>query len=192
MSQMWTKLTSYFSRTKDNKLNDEPLFVFEDIEIDDDSSLLGKIKVTVTESVEVKTSYKSFFLTLAIGFMFICLSLIFLPLVAISPQKFLLLFSIGSIITISSFIFIYGTFEYLKMLFNKQRFIFTTIYILSLLLGVYATFVKDTYLLSLISVIIQFVTMIIFILSFIPGGRTGISFILSMLYSPISKLLGNK
>ncbi len=189
---MWTKLTSYFSRTKDNKLNDEPLFVFEDIEIDDDSSLLGKIKVTVTESVEVKTSYKSFFLTLAIGFMFICLSLIFLPLVAISPQKFLLLFSIGSIITISSFIFIYGTFEYLKMLFNKQRFIFTTIYILSLLLGVYATFVKDTYLLSLISVIIQFVTMIIFILSFIPGGRTGISFILSMLYSPISKLLGNK
>ena len=33
------------------------------------------------------------------------------------------------------------------------------------------------------------ITLVIFILSFIPGGRTGISFIISMLVSPLKSLL---
>ena len=144
---LFGNITSIFSKDKPKHRN---LFGDDDIEIGDNSSLLGKIKSNFTETIEIQTSYKSFFIVLSIGLIFIFLSLIFLPLVAISPQRFLTLFSLGSMIIVSSFIFIYGTSEYIKMLFNRERFLFTLVYICSLLLGIYSAYVKNLYLLSLI------------------------------------------
>ena len=182
---LFGNITSIFSKDKPKHIN---LFGEDDIETGDNSSLLGKIKSNFTETIEIQTSYKSFFVVLSIGLIFIFLSLIFLPLVAISPQRFLTLFSLGSMIIISSFIFIYGTSEYIKMLCNRERFIFTFVYVCSLLLGIYSAYVKNLYLLSLISVLIQVITLIIFTLSFIPGGKSGISFILTMISSPIKNV----
>jgi hypothetical protein len=180
---IWGNINSYFSSKPKQSTT-----LFEDIEAGDSSSLLGKIKNNFQETVEVQTSYKSFFITLLIGLAFIFLSLLFLPLIVLTPQKFLVLFSIGSFIIISSFIFIHGTSEYFKMLFNKERCIFTVVYILSIIAGLYSAYFMNNYLLSLLSAGCQFITLIIFVLSFIPGGRAGISFILSMLMSPLKGL----
>jgi hypothetical protein len=150
----------------------------------DQATLLGKIKNNFQEVIEVKTSYKSFFIVFFIGLFFILLSMLFLPLIAFSPQKFLSLFSLGSLIIILSFIFMYGTTEYFNMLFKRERLIYSFVYFLALTLGIYSAYVKDSYILSLVSVALQFITVIIFCLSFIPGGSTGISFILSILKSP--------
>jgi hypothetical protein len=182
---VWGNITNYFAPSKP-----EPS-LFDDIEAGDGSSLLGKIKNNFQETVEVETSYKSFFITLAIGLAFIFFSLLFLPFLALNPQKFLMLFSIGSFIIISSFIFIHGTSEYLKMLFNKERRIFSLVYIISIIAGFYSAYIQNNYILSLVSACAQFVMLIIFVLSFIPGGRAGISVILGLLMSPIRSLWKN-
>ena len=135
----------------------------------------------------MQTSYKTFFFVLAVGIVFIMLSFVFLPFVAINPQKFLSLFSIGSIIILSSFIFIYGTSEFLLMLFKCERIVFTLLYLGSLLLGIYSAFIKDLYILSLISVLCQFLTLVFFLLTLIPGGSSGISFIIEMMRSLLRK-----
>jgi hypothetical protein len=191
---LWLNVGNLFSsKTITNNLP-ELNFKFnsgnEDLEAgdNDNASLLSKVKSNIKDTIEVQTSYKSFFITLAIGLVFIFLSLIFLPLVAISPYKFLFLFSTGSVIIVASFIFIYGTSEYFQMLFSKERFIFTIFYIVSILLGIYSGFIKEYYILSLICVLVQMTTLIIFVLSFIPGGKSGITFILNMLATPIKNL----
>ncbi len=164
----------------------------EDIEAGDNSNLLGKITSNITNTFEVQTNYKAFFIVLAVGIIFLIFSLMSLPFMILFPQKFLSLFSIGSIVTLSSFIFIYGTVKYLKMLFEKSRLPYTIAYIVSLFLGFYFAFIKEYFLYSIICAVVQMITLVIFSLSFVPGGNTGITFILELLVKPIKKLFNKE
>jgi len=166
----------------------------DDIEAGDSSSMLQKISKNVKESIEVEPSYKTFFMVFAVGIFFVLFSLMFLPFLVISPQKFLSFFSIGSFVIIFSFIFIHGTSAYLKILFWSDRTLYTLLYLLSLTLGLYFAYFKGYYLISLLSAIVQVVMLIVFILTFIPGGRSGIGFIYNMFRGTLKalwdKLLG--
>lgn len=148
----------------------------------------GKIKRNFMKAIEVEKSYSVFFIILAVGIGLICLSMLFLPMAWLSPRKFVSFFSLGSFVTLISFIFIYGTSAYLEMLFSKTRAMFSILFILSIFLGVYFTFNETYYLISLICAVIQLITLIVFTLSFIPGGRYGISIITSMLMSPVNSV----
>lgn len=198
---MFSNFTKLFGNSKTQNTYDDNLDNIiiktnanEDIEAGDNSGMLNKLKLNVSESIEVEKSYKSFFITIAIGFGFLALSVIFLPFVILQPQKFLSMFSIGSIFILGSFIFIHGTKEYFMMLFDTKRKWFTIAYLISLLLGFYYAFIKGYFLISLICTGIQLITLVIFTLSFIPGGNSGISMILTLLQSPalnmISKFKG--
>jgi hypothetical protein len=178
----WLDVKSLFSSPHAN----------EDIEAGDNTNLLGKIASNFTNTVEVQTNYKAFFIVLAAGIIFLVLSLMTLPLVVLFPQKFVSMFSIGSVITLSSFIFIYGTSKFFKMLFDKSRIYYTIAYIVSLVLGFYFAFIKEYFLYSLICAVIQMVTLVIFSLSFVPGGSTGITFILELLKKPIKSLFSKE
>jgi len=152
-------------------------------------SMLNKFTKNIQSKIEVERNYMMFFLILAIGIAFIFFSLFFLPFVLITPQKFVSFFSIGSIITLSSFIFIYGTSGYCAMLFSYERRLFSVIYITSVLVGFYYAFIQEFYLISLICAILQMITLIIFTLSFIPGGEGGISFVTGFLRMPFDNLM---
>jgi len=112
----------------------------------------------------------------------------FLPAAFLFPQKFVSLFSLGSLVILTSFIFIYGTAGYFELLFSRSRITFTLLFISSIFVGLYFAFFKSYYIISLICAMIQLVTLIIFTLSFIPGGQTGISFMLSMMKAPFASL----
>jgi hypothetical protein len=178
----WLDVKSFFSGPTAN----------EDIEAGDQTNLLGKITSNFTNTLEVQTNYKAFFIVLGVGIIFLIFSLMSLPFVVLFPQKFLSLFSIGSVITLSSFIFIYGTAKYIKMLFEKSRLPYTIAYIVSIVLGVYFAFIKEYFLYSLICAVVQMITLVIFCLTFIPGGSTGITFILELLKKPIKKLFNKE
>jgi hypothetical protein len=151
---------------------------------------IDKVKLNLKGAFEVEKSYTLFFVFIAVGIGLIFLSLVFLPIAWISPQKFVSLFSLGSLVTLISFVFIYGTSSYLEMLFTKSRAVFSILFILSIFLGIYFCFFNSTYyLVSLICAIVQLITLIIFTLSFIPGGRMGISFITSTLMSPVNSIM---
>lgn len=139
--------------------------------------------------MEVEPSYSLFFIVLATGMLFIFISFIFLPFIALSPQKFVSFFSIGSLISLSSFIFIYGTLDFIKRLFDSIRIHYTLMYLVSILMGLYFSYWQCSYLLSLLSAGVQAVMLVIFILTFIPGGQGGISIIKSILYTPVQALI---
>ena len=149
----------------------------------DESNLKNK----VLDIIEVEKSYTWFFVLIAFGGFFIFLSLLFLPIVIISPQKFVSLFSLGTLMIILSFIFIYGTKEYFNRLFATTRVLFTLLYLCSIVLGIYFSFVDSWFIISHICAVFQFITLIVFVLSFVPGGELGIKFIWSSLKSLVVK-----
>ncbi len=151
-------------------------------------SLINRISNTILNAIEVEKSYKYFLVLLIIGISITFFSLFFLPMVIISPTKFVSLFSLGSIIILTSFIFVYGTKEYILMLFSKERYFYSLIFITSLIVGVYFAIINPYFIICLVCAIIQFVTLIIFTLSFIPGGGMGISFLTNLILSPFKKL----
>lgn len=143
-------------------------------------SILKKVE----ENLEVERSFKTFGIMVAIGLTLLCLSLMFLPVVIISPSKFVMCFSLGSLIILSSFIFVYGTKAYVEKLFAKNRFTFSILFLLSIILGLYFSFAGN-YFISILLAVFQLITLIVFTLTFLPGGSTGISFIGTMLMTPV-------
>jgi len=187
-----TALLNYF---KTLNLDNKPTIINlmdDDLEVNDHTSMINKVKNNITSSLEVDTNYTTFFIIFSIGLLILIFSFLFMPMVILFPQKFVSLFSIGSIVLLSSFIFIYGTNKYLGMLFEGKRWIYTIIYLSSIAVGFYYSFYNSNYLFCLISAVIQVIMLIIFVLSFIPGGESGISFILNglnfMLRGLFSKL----
>ena len=116
------------------------------------------------------------------------LSFLFLPMILIAPKKFVSLFSMGSLITIFSFIFYYGTYDFLLMLFNKDRRWFTSGFLISVGIGVYFSFYPTYMIISIICSGFQMIVMFMFILSFIPGGKAGIDFMINIILSPFKKI----
>jgi len=150
---------------------------------DQNMGIAEKMKKCVKDFFEVEKSYKLFFIVLLTGLALILLSLMFLPIAWLSPHKFVSLFSLGSLVTLFSFIFIYGTSEYFQILFSKNRALFTILFLFSILLGIYFAFNKTYYIISLVCAVVQMITLVVFTLSFIPGGGMGINFMKNMLFS---------
>ncbi len=174
---MTESILSFFKSTKpaeNNILN----FMDEDPEANDQTSMITSVKNNIKNSIEVEKNYTSFFIIFAVGLIFLMISFIFLPMIILFPQKFVSLFSIGSIIILFSFVFVYGTINYIGMLFEGKRSIYTFIYLASISFGFYFSFFNSNYLFCLISAVIQVIMLMIFVLSFIPGGESGISFII--------------
>jgi len=185
---MTDKILNFFTSSKDND-NNVLNFMDDDLESNDQTSMIKSVKNNIKQSIEVETNYTTFFIVFSIGIIFIILSSLFLPIVILSPSSFVSLFSIGSIIIITSFIFIYGTSSYLSMLFEGKRCIFTLIYFASIIFGIYFSFISKNYLICLVSAVVQIVMLCIFVLSFVPGGESGISFILHGIKSMITTLI---
>lgn len=179
MTELWTNVASVFAG------NDEEMHTRE--EDDDSTSMLHKITSTVKNTVPV--NYKNFFITMTVGVLLILASLFYLPFIVLYPQSFLTFFSIGSLIVLISFVFIYGSREYFKMLLNSDRILFTVLYLLSIIVGLYFAYFKNYFIVSLISAVIQFITLTVFVLTFIPGGKTGIQYIVEILKLPVYNLL---
>ena len=175
---MTDKILNFFRPNKENE-NNVLNFMEDDIEsnVNDQTSMLKSVKNNIKQSIEVETNYTTFFIVFSIGIIFIIFSSLFLPMVILFPSSFVSLFSIGSIIVIFSFIFIYGTTTYISMLFEGKRWFFTLIYFASIICGIYFSFINKNYLICLVSAFVQVVMLCVFVLTFVPGGETGISFI---------------
>ena len=122
-------------------------------------------------------------LLLGIGCFLICISLFLLPLIITSPSKFSMCFGLGSVLVLISFLFYHGTKNYVMKLFEKKRFVITILFICSIFLGLIFSIGKH-YFISLLCSLFQLISLILFILTFIPGGKYGIKCIKNRLSSP--------
>ena len=125
---------------------------------------------------------KYFLIFIGIAALFLGLSLLFLPVVYIYPYKFALLFSFASINVILALVFYNGS---IKFMFSKDKWMFSLLYIVSIIFTVWASLIIKSYILTFLAIIGQGSAMLWFFCTSFPGGSTGLKFMFGMLFSTI-------
>jgi len=163
----------------------------EENEIKKEESCRDKLANKIIEKLEVERSIGIFSVLICIGIGLIILSFFLLPIVLVSPKKFSFCFAVGSIFVLISFMFLVGTKNYVNKIMDNKRIFISISFILSIFIGIGYS-LGNHYFISLICSGVQLISMIMFILTFIPGGRAGIDCIKKALSSPFTKLFINK
>ena len=138
------------------------------------------------QKLQIESSYKKFLIFFIIGIIFIILSFFNLPLILLKPTQFLFTYDIGNIFIIISLLFYYGSNQFIQTLIEKQ--IIIILYILSIVFGLIFSF-KQIYIISLFFSMELLIISIMFFLTFIPGGQSGIEFIKTSLGIPFQQIL---
>ena len=163
----------------------------EENEIKKEESCRDKLANKIIEKLEVERSIGIFSVLICIGIGLIILSFFLLPIVLVSPKKFSFCFAVGSIFVLISFLFLVGTKNYVNKIMDNKRIFISISFILSIFIGIGFS-LGNHYFISLICSGVQLISMVMFVLTFIPGGRAGIDCIKKALSSPFTKLFINK
>ena len=146
-----------------------------------------KIAKKIIEKFEVERNYKVFAALMAIGSILICFSFFLIPLIITSPAKFSFAFAVGSVFMLLSFLFYHGTKVFVTKIFESKRLCVSIVFLLSIFLGIGFS-LGSHYILSLLCSLVQLLSMIMFFLSFLPGGTSAVAFIKRKLSSPFTKV----
>ena len=154
-----------------------------------DNSCLNKLKNFFVSKIQVETSYLRFGIIFFTGIAIIILSFLFLPLIIITPKKFTLLFALGTFVSISSFLFYFGTNKFFDVLFNKDRIWFTVAYLTGFFGCLFfPAFFGKNYILILVFSGLEMISTLFFILTFIPGGYSSIRMFTNIFFSQFKRL----
>ena len=153
---------------------------------------LTKLKNYLISNIQVETSYLKFGVVFITGMIIIMLSLFFLPLILISPKKFALLFALGTFVSLSSFIFYYGTIQFFELLFNKDRIWFTLVYLTGFFGCIFfPAFFDKNYFIILAFSGLEMISTLFFILTFLPGGYSSIRMFINLFISQFRRIFNN-
>ena len=115
-----------------------------------------------------------------------------LPLITIRPQKFALCFTFGSLTFMSSFAILKGPYEHLTGMIQRDRLLFTVVYATSMLATLWFTMNvggASGYIMVLTSSAFQIVALLWYLISFIPGGASGLHILLAALAKMLRPVL---
>jgi len=119
----------------------------------------GKLTVALEETkaaqVVQEKNYYAFGAFFIVGALFLFLSLTFLPLIFIAPNKFNMFFSLGSFFIHLALAFFHGPINYVKILFKKENIMISVFYVVSLVFAIYSSIIWGTYLSALLVVALQ-------------------------------------
>ena len=157
--------------------------------ISNKNGCLTRLKNFLISNIQVETSYLKFGIIFITGFAIIIMSLFFLPILFISPKKFSLLFALGTFVSLSSFIFYYGTIKFIEILFNKDRIWFTIVYLAGFFGCLFfPTFFGKNYFVILVFSGLELISTLFFILTFLPGGYASIRLFTNLFISQFKRL----
>ena len=125
------------------------------------------------------------------GWLCFGLSLIYIPFILIKSRKFVLLYSLGSVFTLGSFSMLWGPWNHVQHLFKRSRLPFTAAYFSTLILTIYTAMVMKSTILTIICAAAQFVALLWYVLSYVPGGVTGLKFFTKLFSKSILKTAQN-
>ena len=149
-----------------------------------------KVALTIINKLEVQRNITVFLSLLGLGSLLLCFSIFLLPFIITSPSKFSMCFAFGCSLVLISFLFYHGTKNYIMKLFDKKRFIITILFVCSIILGLIFSLGKH-YFISLLCSLFQLISLILFVLTFIPGGKYGINCIKRKMGSPFIRVFSN-
>ena len=116
------------------------------------------VKDSISQTVDTGRNLKYFAIFLLIGCFLIFMSIIFLPMAALSPYKFASLFTLGSVCILIGLGYYHGIYK-----FMTQCDLIRVFYICSLILTMYSSFVLGSYIMTMISSMIQFIALLYFL-----------------------------
>lgn len=143
-------------------------------------------------SLSKKQRALGFMTFLGLGVICFGLALAYIPVLVIYARKFSLLFSLGSCFTMASFSFLWGPVNHTKNLFaTRERLPFTFTYLVSLFATLYFAMGLQSTVLTVIAAVAQVIALLWFVLSFIPGGQTGLKWMTKLCSSICKKSAGS-
>jgi hypothetical protein len=135
-----------------------------------------KAKTNCLPSLSKKQRVFGFVTSLGLGLFFFSFATLYVPVIVLKARKFALLFSLGSLFTLGSFSFLWGPCNHVKHLFGKERLPFTLVYLGSLVGTLYFALSLQSTILTSMAAVCQVMALIWFVVSYIPGGQTGMKF----------------
>ncbi|XP_052082419.1 uncharacterized protein LOC127720053 [Mytilus californianus] len=138
-------------------------------------------------SLTKKQRILGFILCLLMGTFCFSLASLYIPLLILKARKFAVLYTLGSLFIISSFSLLWGPMNHVKHLFSVERLPFTTAYFGSMLATLYFSLWLRSTVLTVIFAVIQILALVWYIVSYIPGGQTGLKFFSKIFYAAASK-----
>lgn len=156
------------------------------------SAKISSAKSSVDDLSNTRERFTTFAILAGIGIICMILAFTFLPIVIISPHKFALMFTLGSGLMILSFSFLRGHSAFIKHLSSLERLPFSASYLTSLVGTLYCSLVMGSYLLTLIFSVIQVIALAYFLVSYIPGGTSALTFIGSMVGNGLKGLVSSR
>ncbi|CAG9331269.1 unnamed protein product [Blepharisma stoltei] len=144
----------------------------------------GAAGLSVFQSAANRTyRIKNFFLFLLLSIGLFIGAFMFLPMVLLFPQKFALMFSLASLCMQIAMSYLKpNSIAYMKCLFyGKDNLKVSLAYFISLLWTIYSAIILRSYIWVCISSSIQFLALLWFLFSMVPGGTSG--FITLLKYS---------
>ena len=115
----------------------------------------NEIKTKVTTAIDTGSNYYAAFAFFVIGALFLLLAFTFLPIVLLSPGKFNTFFSLGSCFIQLGLAFYNGPLNYLKMLFKKENLTISLVYVVTLVLALYASMFWGSYFSTIVLILLQ-------------------------------------
>ena len=99
-------------------------------------------------------------------------STIFLTMIVLNPAPFAVMYTFGNIFGITSTFFLVGPLKQIKNMCNPNRLIATIVFLASMGMTLFSALYLKSAILVILFVIIQFLALFWYTLSYIPGGRS--------------------
>ncbi|KAK1444378.1 hypothetical protein BgAZ_102840 [Babesia gibsoni] len=133
------------------------------------------------------TNYKAFMALFATSVLFFVLSFMTLPFIFFAPHKFGLLFTCASVTFLSSMAFLKGLAALMEHMMHEKRIVYSGALCTSMGFTFIFTTCHPVYILAFISSIVQTLTLISVIVSYVPGGAGALKVMYSSMWEFVKR-----
>lgn len=134
--------------------------------------------------------YAGFFLLLLGSVACFALGFFLFPVLTLKPRKFVMLWTLGSLLFFISFGVLQGPVSYIKHLSSKERLPFTAVFIISQVSTVYCAVVLKSTILSLIMGIVEILSILWYTASYFPFGAQTMQMLFGVGARQVSGMVG--
>ncbi|XP_069115011.1 LOW QUALITY PROTEIN: uncharacterized protein [Argopecten irradians] len=138
-------------------------------------------------SLTKKQRILGFVICLLMGTFCFSLASLYIPLLVLKARKFAVLYTLGSVFVIASFSLLWGPMNHIKHLFSVERMPFTVAYFGTMFATLYFSLWARSTIFTVICAVGQILALVWYIVSYIPGGQTGMKFFSKIFYAAASK-----
>ena len=117
------------------------------------------------------------------------LSTLYLPLVVLFPQKFCALFSLGSMTAMLSISVMVGHERFLKKLVTRELVFYSITYVVSLMIGIYYSCIVKSYILAILAIIAQGVSLAYLVFTNLPYGKSSLNMVFKTIYHGVKSCI---